>query len=74
MKLVSVNTVMPREVSWHGRIVATAIFKEPVGGRVALRKLNLDGDHQADLSVHGASTKRFPASRAEGAQAGKERV
>ncbi len=57
MKLVSVNTGMPREVSWHGRIVTTAIFKEPVKGRLALRKLNLDGDRQADLSVHGGEHK-----------------
>src|SRR5712664_1628613 len=57
MKLVSVNTGMPREVSWHGRTVTTAIFKEPAGGRVALRKLNLDGDRQADLSVHGGEHK-----------------
>jgi MOSC domain-containing protein YiiM len=57
MKLVSVNTGLPREVSWHGRIVTTAIFKEPVGGRVALRKLNLDGDRQADLTVHGGEHK-----------------
>src|SRR5712692_6550760 len=54
MKLVSVNTGMPREVSWHGRMVTTAIFKEPARGRVTLRKLNLDGDRQADLSVHGS--------------------
>jgi MOSC domain-containing protein YiiM len=57
MKLVSVNTGMPREVSWHGRMVTTGIFKEPVGGRVALRKLNLDGDRQADLTVHGGEHK-----------------
>ena len=57
MKLVSVNTGMPREVKWHGRMVATGIFKEPVAGRVALRKLNLDGDRQADLSVHGGEYK-----------------
>jgi MOSC domain-containing protein YiiM len=57
MKLVSVNAGMPREVRWHGRIVTTAIFKEPVGGRVALRKLNLDGDGQADLTVHGGENK-----------------
>jgi MOSC domain-containing protein YiiM len=57
MKLVSVNTGLPREVSWRGRIVTTAIFKEPVGGRVALRKLNLDGDRQADLTVHGGEHK-----------------
>src|SRR6267143_2614455 len=57
MKLVSVNTGLPREVSWHGRMVTTAIFKEPAGGRVALRKLNLDGDRQADLTVHGGEHK-----------------
>src|ERR1700682_5968474 len=57
MKLVSVNTGLPREVSWHGRIVTTGIFKEPAGGRVALRKLNLDGDRQADLTVHGGEHK-----------------
>jgi len=57
MKLVSVNTGMPREVKWHGRMVTTGIFKEPVTGRVALRRLNLDGDRQADLSVHGGEHK-----------------
>jgi MOSC domain-containing protein YiiM len=57
MKLVSVNTGMPREVSWHGRMVTTAIFKKPARGRVALRKLNLDGDRQADLTVHGGEHK-----------------
>src|SRR5260370_22123224 len=57
MERVSVNIGMPREVSWHGRVVTTAIFKEPVAGRVALRKLNLDGDRQADLTVHGGEHK-----------------
>jgi MOSC domain-containing protein YiiM len=57
MKLVSVNTGLPREVTWHGRSVTTAIFKQPVAGRVALRKLNLDGDRQADLTVHGGEHK-----------------
>jgi MOSC domain-containing protein YiiM len=57
MELVSVNTGLPREVMWHGRSVTTAIFKEPAEGRVALRKLNLDGDRQADLSVHGGEHK-----------------
>jgi MOSC domain-containing protein YiiM len=57
MKLVSVNTGLPREVMWHGRSVTTGIFKEPVEGRVALRKLNLDGDRQADLTVHGGEYK-----------------
>jgi MOSC domain-containing protein YiiM len=57
MKLISLNTGLPREVTWHGRSVTTGIFKEPASGRVALRKLNLDGDAQADLSVHGGQFK-----------------
>src|SRR3989442_5996598 len=57
MKLASVNVGLPREVTWHGRIVTTGIFKQPVEGRVRLRKLNLDGDRQADLTVHGGKDK-----------------
>jgi MOSC domain-containing protein YiiM len=57
MKLVSLNCGLPREVEWHGRTVTTGIFKEPVGGRVALRRLNLDGDRQANLTVHGGEAK-----------------
>ena len=57
MRIVSVNMGLPREVSWHGRMVTTGIFKEPVKGRVALRKLNLDGDRQADLTAHGGEYK-----------------
>jgi MOSC domain-containing protein YiiM len=57
MKLISVNTGLPREVMWHGRNVTTAIYKEPVHSRVALRRLNLDGDRQADLTVHGGEYK-----------------
>jgi len=57
MKLVSVNIGLPRQVTWHGGIVTTGIFKQPVYGRVTLRKLNLDGDRQADLTVHGGEYK-----------------
>jgi MOSC domain-containing protein YiiM len=57
VKIVSVNVRLPREVLWHGRTVTTGIYKEPVEGRVALRKLNLDGDRQADLTVHGGEYK-----------------
>lgn len=57
MKLISVNVGLPREVQWKGRTVLTGIFKEPVSGRIAVRKLNLDGDGQADLSVHGGPEK-----------------
>jgi MOSC domain-containing protein YiiM len=57
MKLISVNVGLPQEVTWHGSRVVTAIYKQPVNGRVALRKLNLDGDGQADLRVHGGEDK-----------------
>jgi len=42
---------------WHGHSVATGIFKEPVPGRIKLRRLNLEGDAQADLEVHGGKDK-----------------
>ncbi len=57
MKVISVNLGLPREVMWKGRTVTTGIFKEPVAGRVRIRRLNLDGDKQADLSVHGGPEK-----------------
>ena len=57
MKILSVNVGLPREVNWKGRVVTTGIFKEPVESRVMLRTLNLDGDRQADLSVHGGPSK-----------------
>jgi MOSC domain-containing protein YiiM len=57
MKIISLNTGLPRDVTWQGRSVSTGIFKEPVKGRVALRTFNLDGDGQADLSVHGGAYK-----------------
>ena len=52
-RLLSVNVGLPREVEWEGRIVRTAIWKKPVDGRVLARRLNLDGDGQADLKGHG---------------------
>jgi hypothetical protein len=51
MKILSVNVGLPREVLSGKDIVTTGIFKEPVEGPVKLRKLNLDGDKQADLTV-----------------------
>jgi MOSC domain-containing protein YiiM len=57
MKLISLNIGLPREVSWRGKTVTTGIFKEPIKGSVMLRTLNLDGDKQADLSVHGGVSK-----------------
>lgn len=55
--LISVNVGMPREVSWRGQKVTTGIYKEPVAGSVNVRFLNLDGDRQADLKVHGGADK-----------------
>jgi MOSC domain-containing protein YiiM len=55
--LFSLNVGLPRDVVWRGMNVTTGIFKQPVEGRVALRKLNLDGDRQADLTVHGGEFK-----------------
>lgn len=65
MRVVSVNVGLPRTVTWHGKAVTTGIFKEPVAGRVAVRQLNLDGDRQADLSVHGGLDKALYAYPAE---------
>src|SRR6266446_3450902 len=56
-QLISVNLGLPRVVVSNGDPVSTGIFKEPVAGRVMLRTLNLDGDRQADLSVHGGPSK-----------------
>ncbi len=53
MKLLSVNVSRPKEVPFQGRTVTTGIFKEPVQGRVMVRRLNIDGDDQADRKVHG---------------------
>jgi MOSC domain-containing protein YiiM len=57
MRVVSVCVGLPNDIPWRGRVVNTSIFKRPVSGRVALRKLNLDGDEQADLTVHGGEFK-----------------
>ena len=57
MELISVNVGLPREVTWKGKTVTTGIFKEPVDDRVMVRSLNLDGDGQADLTVHGGLDK-----------------
>jgi MOSC domain-containing protein YiiM len=58
LKLLSVNVGMPREVDWQGRLVRTSIFKSPVSGPVRVTTLNLEGDEQSDLTVHGGSIKQ----------------
>jgi MOSC domain-containing protein YiiM len=57
MKTISVNVGLPRLVLRNGEPVSTSIFKEPVAGRVMMRTVNLDGDRQSDLSVHGGPEK-----------------
>jgi MOSC domain-containing protein YiiM len=57
VKLVSLNVARPRLVVYNGRTINTGIFKEPVTSPVQLQTLNLDGDRQADLGIHGGPSK-----------------
>jgi MOSC domain-containing protein YiiM len=57
MRIISLNVGLPRQVTFQGQLVTTGIFKEPVQRRVRLRRMNLDGDKQADLTVHGGVDK-----------------
>ena len=56
-KILSVNVSLPKEVDFEGQKVTTGIFKKSIDGRIMLRTLNLDGDKQADLTVHGGPDK-----------------
>ncbi len=56
-RLLSVNVGLPRDVTWSGKTVRTAIWKPPVEGRRMVRKLNIDGDGQGDLSGHGGEQR-----------------
>ena len=57
MKLISVNAGLPQDVTWRAKTVRTSIWKTPVEGRVRVSKINLEGDQQSDLSVHGGVEK-----------------
>lgn len=63
--MLSVNVGLPREIEWRGELIQTAIFKEPVAGEVRVDRLNLEGDRQADLTVHGGADKAVYAYPAE---------
>ena len=65
MKIVSLNVARPRLTVYRGETINTGIFKKPVSGRIALRTLNLDGDQQADLTVHGGPYKAVYAYPSE---------
>jgi MOSC domain-containing protein YiiM len=57
MRVLSVNVGRSRDIEWRGEVVRTGIFKAPVTGRAAVTRLNVAGDQQADLSVHGGVDK-----------------
>ena len=57
MQVISINVGLPREVEWRDQIVRTSIFKKPVAGRVRVGRLNIEGDQQSDLTVHGGAGK-----------------
>ncbi len=56
-RLLSVNVGLPRDVTWNGKTVRTSVWKSPVDGRRMVRKLNIQGDAQADLSGHGGEQR-----------------
>jgi len=68
MKVISVNVGQPREIPWRGQMVRTSVFKTPVAGRVRVRKLNFDGDAQADLQAHGGEHRAVMVYQAESYQ------
>jgi MOSC domain-containing protein YiiM len=65
MKLISLNVARPRLIVYRDATVSTGIFKQPTTGPVPLRTLNLDGDRQADLAVHGGPFKAVYAYPSE---------
>ena len=65
MKILSLNVGKPRDVPYGEGVARTSIFKSPVAGPLLLRRLNLDGDAQADLQVHGGRNKAVYAYPSE---------
>ena len=65
MQVLSINVGLPRELEWRGQLVRTSIFKEPVASRVRIERLNVEGDRQSDLSVHGGADKAVYAYPSE---------
>jgi ferredoxin-NADP reductase/MOSC domain-containing protein YiiM len=68
MKVISVNVGQPREIPWRGQLVRTSVYKTPVTGRVRVRKLNFDGDAQADLLGHGGEHRAVMVYQTESYQ------
>lgn len=65
MKIISINVGLPREIFHEGRMIRTGIFKNPITGRVQVNAFNIEGDRQADLTVHGGASKAIYAYPAE---------
>jgi MOSC domain-containing protein YiiM len=65
VRIVSVHAGLPRQIEWRGKAVTTSIFKTPVAGRVPVTRLNIAGDRQSDLSVHGGADKAVYAYPSE---------
>ena len=65
MKVLSINVGLPQEIEWKGQKVRTSIFKKPIAGRVRVRRLNIDGDGQADLIGHGGEHRAVMVYQAE---------
>jgi MOSC domain-containing protein YiiM len=65
VRLVSVNVGLPKEIEWRGKIVRTSIFKTPIDRRVRVTTLNIEGDRQSDLTVHGGADKAVYAYPSE---------
>ncbi len=72
MKLISVNVGRPREIEWRGQMVRTSVYKTPVTGRIYARRINLDGDAQADLRGHGGEHRAVFVYQAESYQYWRE--
>ena len=64
-RLVSVNVGMPKDVQWRGKAVYTGIWKTPVEGPVMVRRINIDGDGQGDLTGHGGEQRAVMVYQAE---------
>jgi len=65
LSIISINVGLPREVAYQGKTVTTSIYKSPVSGRIRVTALNVEGDRQSDLSVHGGVDKAVYAYPSE---------
>src|SRR5256712_2181192 len=72
--LLSVNVGLPRDIAWRGRTVRTAIWKEPVQGRRRVKRLNVEGDGQADLGGHGGEQRAVFVYQVESYRYWEERL